>query len=215
MSEREKHPSFAVIDISRTSGNSRALFGSSIKHDHTIRITIAPASAKRQLNHESYMKDGQPYLTLEMSQAQFAEAITSMNGSGVPATLIRLNGKEVEPATHRNQREIFEDEFHEAMREIKDRMFKLTETAENILSEKKSITKADRNTIIQELNALKMELGSNMPYMMNAYNEKMDEIATATKAEVEAFTINRLNTLGMDKLQELIHDQQIQIESKS
>lgn len=215
MSEREKHPSFAVIDISRTSGNSRALFGSSIKHDHTIRITIAPASVKRQLNHESYMKDGQPYLTLEMSQSQFAEAITSMNGSGVPATLIRLNGKEVEPAKHRNQREIFEDEFYEAMSEIKDRMFKLTETAENILSEKKSITKADRNTIIQELNALKMEIGSNIPYMMNAYNEKMDEIATATKAEVEAFTINRLNNLGMDKLQELIHDQQIQIESKS
>lgn len=215
MSEREKHPSFAVIDISRTSGNSRALFGSSIKHDHTIRITIAPASVKRQLNHESYMKDGQPYLTLEMSQSQFAEAITSMNGSGVPATLIRLNGKEVEATKHRNQREIFEDEFHEAMSEIKDRMFKLTETAENILSEKKSITKADRNTIIQELNALKMEIGSNIPYMMNAYNEKMDEIATATKAEVEAFTINRLNTLGMDKLQELIHNQQIQIESKS
>lgn len=215
MSEREKHPSFAVIDISRTSGNSRSLFGSSIKHDHTIRITIAPASVKRQLNHESYMKDGQPYLTIEMSQSQFAEAITSMNGSGVPATLIRLNGKEVEPAKHRNQREIFEDEFHEAMSEIKDRMFKLTETAENILSEKKSITKADRNTIIQELNALKMEIGSNIPYMMNAYNEKMDEIATATKAEVEAFTINRLNNLGMDKLQEIIYDQQIQIESKS
>lgn len=161
------------------------------------------------------MRDGQPYLTIEMSQSQFAEAMTTMNGNGVPATLIRLNGKEVEQTEHRNQREIFENEFHETMRELKDRIFKLTETTEEILSEKKSITKADRNIIIQELNAIKTEIGSNIPYMMNAYNEKMDEIATATKAEVEAFTVNKLNSLGLDKLQDMINNPQLKIESTS
>lgn len=139
-----------------------------------------------------------------MSQSQFAEAITSLNmGSGVPVTVRRLNGKGMEEPQFTNKRIQFEKEFEAKMLYLERKLSKLTEGAEDVLKNKKSITKGDREVILKQLYSLKQEIAANIPYIASTYNEQLDKTTQEVKAEMEAFTINKLNQLGLDKLQEL------------
>lgn len=200
----EKHESYAMLRIGRHTGHDTALFGSSIPHRDTVRLSILPGVVERDLNRDHYYSERLPYIEVEMSQLQFAEAITSMNmGSGIPVTLRELNGKTMGKPAFKNKRMQFEQEFKERMVNLEARLSHLTENTEDILTNKKSINKGDRNTILNELNALKRELVSNIPFIASSYNEQMDKTAQEAKAEVEAFTINKVNQLGLEKLNDL------------
>lgn len=202
--QKESHESYGMLRIGRSTGHNTVLFGSSIPHHHTITLSIHPGEVVRNLNHDQYHGKHLPFIEVEMSQAQYAEAITSMNmGSGVPVTVRHFNGKDMEKPTFTNKRVQFEQEFKKSMQDLEKRLSRLTEDAEDVLMNKKSLNKNDRNTILNELNALKRELASNIPFMASSYNEQMDKTAQETKAEVEAFTINKLNQLGLEKW----HDQ--------
>ena len=76
-----------MLSFHRTrSSHASALFGSSIKHKDTIRLEISHGELERGLNHDWYHAN-KCIVECEMSQSQFAEAITSMNmGDGVPVT---------------------------------------------------------------------------------------------------------------------------------
>lgn len=202
---KERADSYGMLQINRISGNGNAvLFGSSITHNETIRLSIHPGTVTRTLNHDWYYAEGKAFIEVEMSQAQFAEAITSMNmGSGVPVTIRRLNGKGVEHEGFVNKRVQFEQEFRERMEKLEQSLRHLTEESEDLLRNKKSLNKGDRESILSELNRLKMEISSNIPFMMSSYNEQLDKTSKEAKAEIEAFTINKINQLGLTKLQEL------------
>ena len=89
MAEKVKHSSFANLYIGRSQcGGQTALFGSSIKHSDIITLRISPAYMDRDLSCDRYFAEPLPYIEINMSQAQFAQAITSLNmGDGVPVTL--------------------------------------------------------------------------------------------------------------------------------
>lgn len=202
--QKESHESYGMLRIGRLSGHDTHLFGSSIPHHNTICLAINPGVVERGLHHDHYYSERQAYIEVEMSQSQFAEAITSMNvGSGVPCTLRYLNGERIEEPEFKNKRMQFEQEFKEKMQNLEAHLSRLTESAEEILTNKKSVNKGDRKTILNELNALKIELASNMPFLASSFNEQMDKTAQEAKAEVEAFTINKMNQLGLEKLDDL------------
>lgn len=97
--EFKRHPSFANIYIGRSlCSGKQTLFGSSIKHSDVITLKISPASLGRNLHEDHVYQESVPYIEIDMSQAQFAQAITSLNqGEGTPVTLRRLNGQYIEP----------------------------------------------------------------------------------------------------------------------
>lgn len=203
--EKEYHESYGMLKIGRVShGQETILFGSSIPHRETIRLSIQAGSLQRDLHHDWYLAEGREYIEIEMSQAQFAEAITSFNqGSGVPVTIRCLNGKNIEEPQFSNKRIQYEEEFKHKMKSLEQKLSVLTEGAEDVLKNKKSITKGDRENILYQLSMLKQELASNIPFMMNSYNEQLDKTTKEAKAELEAYTINKLNQLGLSKLEEL------------
>ena len=85
--KKEKHPSYGMLGFSRRQGSKTNLFGSSIQHQNTISMTLRQGEMHRGLNTDWFF-GGDVIVEVEMSQAQFAEAITSMNmGSGVPVTI--------------------------------------------------------------------------------------------------------------------------------
>lgn len=200
---KETHESYGMMSFSRISGGASHLFGSSIPHTETIQLTIGQAELERGLSTDWYYRKND-HIVVEMSHAQFSEAITSMNmGSGVPVTIKRLNGKRVAKTGFTNKRIQFEKEFEERMQELQKSMEHLTAHAEDILHNKKAVSKADRNEILNGINKLKVELSSNIPFMSNMYNEQMDKTTQEAKAEVEAFTLNKVNQLGLASLEEL------------
>lgn len=119
---KESHESFGMLGFYRSSVTSANLFGSSIKHQHTIRMTLKKAEKGRSLNRDWYSGRGE-IVEVEMSQNQFAEMITSMNvGDGVPVTIRRLNGKTMEPCPEENRRQEFEKEFELKIKKLNNIM---------------------------------------------------------------------------------------------
>jgi ElaB/YqjD/DUF883 family membrane-anchored ribosome-binding protein len=198
----EKHESFGLLEINRISNSgSENLFGSSIKHNNTITILIKPARRVRELNRDWYFDYGIPFIEIEMSPTQFAEAITSMNhGSGVPVTIRRLQGKRMEPCPEINKRQQFENEFKEQMENIRNDLTKLIKDTKEILSSKKAITVAEKKTILSQIEMLIQEVGSNLPFVNSQFNEQMDKTVLEAKGETEAFFINKINQLGLNEL---------------
>lgn len=198
--EKETHESYGMAGFYRASGGSTNLFGSSIKHNHTIRFTIKTAAKRRGLNTDWYHGEKQ-LIEIEMSQNQFAELITSMNmEDGVPVTIRRLNGKMIEGCPEENKRQLFEKEFEERMGNLELGLRKLTADAKAILNEKKAPTKSDKETILAQIARLEQEIRANIPFMSEMFNEQMDKTVTEAKGEVEAFVQNKVTSLGIEGL---------------
>ncbi|MCR8641467.1 hypothetical protein NV379_02245 [Paenibacillus sp. N1-5-1-14] len=198
--KKEEHESFGMLGFSRTSGGYSNLFGSSIKHQHTITMRLRHAIKERDLNKDWYYGKSE-IVEVEMSQNQFAELITSMNmGDGVPVTIRRLNGKRMDNCPEENKREIFEKEFEERMVNLSERLEKITEDAERILEDKTAPKKSDKELILKQLSQLRQEVSSNIPFVAASFNEQMDKTVTEAKGEVEAFVMNKVHSLGIEGL---------------
>jgi hypothetical protein len=201
---KQEHESFGMLQFSRLSSNKgQSLFGSSIEHSNTIALRLHKGTVERGLNTDWYYA-GRELFEVEMSQTQFAEAISSMNqGSGVPVTIKRLNGKRIEPCPFTNKRQQFEQEFEQRMKKMADGFDEMTARAEEILSAGKAPTKAEKQEIMNTLFKVKQELGSNIPYVNSCFNEQMDRTVMEAKGEVEALVQNTLNRLGLESLEQL------------
>lgn len=199
-----KHESFAMLEICRTqSSGGQALFGSSILHNNTVRLRICEGSVDRHINTDWYHA-GKEYIDIEMSQSQFAEAITSMNmGGGVPVTLRRLNGQRIEDCPFTNKRMEFENEFEQKMQKLNVQIKTLTEQTEKMFNDKnkKTFTKTDKDNILNELRMLRQEIASNTPYVMSCFNEQMDKTVQEAKGEVEGFVMHKVISAGLEGLQ--------------
>ena len=88
----ETHPAFAVVSVTRSSGTSRSLFQSDLRHQETITLSISEAERIRDLNHDR-VHPTKELIQIEMSLAQWGAVVSSMGlGSGVPVTLRRREG---------------------------------------------------------------------------------------------------------------------------
>lgn len=198
MSETIKHPSFANLYIGRSQcSGQKALFGSSIKHHDVITLKIFPAFIDRDLNMDRYFPETKPYIEIEMSQSQFAQAITSLNmGAGVPVTLRRLNDQYIEPCPFVDKREQFNDEFRNDMNELSKKLTEATKDVEELIENKRTFTKADKEKILSALRAISNQVASNYPYMYSMFNEQMDKTVTEAKAEIESHLQARMEDMA-------------------
>jgi hypothetical protein len=198
--EKQEHESFGMLGFSRMSGGNTNLFGSSIKHQNTIRMTLKRAEKNRGLNRDWYHGKGQ-IVEVEMSQNQFAELITSLNmGDGVPVTIRYVNGVRMEDCPEENKRQLFEKEFEGKMLEINEKLKRLTEETERILNDKAAPKKSDKELILKQIQMLRQEVASNIPFVSSQFNEQMDKTVTEAKAEVEAFVQHKVTSLGIEGL---------------
>jgi len=201
--EVHEHESFAMLGISRGSSSyGKNLFGSSIKHSNTITLRIKPAKLNRHLNRDWFHATGVPYVEVEMSYSQFAEAITSLNtGDGVPVTLTYLNGREIEDCPQTDKRQEFDKEFEKEMKSIGQSLRILTAQAESLLNEKKAPTKADKEAILSGIKMLRQEIESNVPFIKRSFTEQMDKTVLEAKGEVEGFVMHKVISAGLEGLQ--------------
>jgi hypothetical protein len=168
----------------------------------TITLKIRPAKLDRHLNRDWFYATRVPYVEVEMSYSQFAEAITAMNvGDGVPVTLRYLNGRQIEECPQIDKRQEFDNEFENEMLSIGESLRKLTEQAETLLSEKKAPTKADKEAILKGIKKLQQEIESNVPFIKKSFTEQMDKTVLEAKGEVEGFVMHKVISAGLEGLQ--------------
>ena len=197
-----KHSSFGNLSISRSFGGQRHLYGSSIEHSNFITLKISHCELHRELKHDWYHATA-PIVEVTMSQAQFAEAITSLNmGDGVPVT-INYTEKDgmAEITPFESKYDTFKEEFSYHIDEINKETKNIRNDIAKIFEEKKSIGKADRAEILSKLDMIIQEMGSNTKFIQKQFHEQMDKTVVEAKAEIEAFTQNKLTSIGLDAIQ--------------
>ena len=202
--ERE-HPSYGLIRISRVTGGPGAtrLFGSPLaSHYGTIRLSIGGAKWTHGLHHDHYYggMSGE-HVEVEMSAAQFADMITSLNvGSGTPCTIRYLAGVQIpSPPDHPTEAEHIRDGFEGSLDRYKAKAREYREKIETLTS--KLPAKA-KEQIRVALDVIEDQLGANVPFVVKQFQEATTKIATAAKAEVEAFVSHAVRVAGLDAIAE-------------
>lgn len=200
--ESLKHPSFGLISFSRSYGGENVLFGSSIKNNHTIRMELKYADCKRNLSNDWYYGN-KKIVEVEMSLSQFSELITSMNmGSGVPCT-IRYTEKDGRiPMIQENpsKKSQFMDEFVEKIEDAMEIAQKQIDELKSFMDSKKNFGVKDKNEMINRLMKIKQNIGTNLNFCSECFNEQMDKTVMEAKCEVEAFYQNRINSIAQKNI---------------
>ena len=149
-----------------------------------------------------------------MSYSQFAEAITSFGqGTGIPVT-IRYTEKDgkISPCDFVSKREQFTEEFKEQTNKAMKNSKELIDEVVELFSSKKTLTKADKENILEKLNMLNYDIGSNIGFIADQFNEQMDKTVMEAKGEIESFCQNKINAIASATLVEH-RDEILQLEN--
>lgn len=204
--EREtyRHPAFGMVSFGRVTGGDNVLFGSSIKHNDRIRLTIKHGEQDRALHEDRYYGK-KTIVEVEMSYSQFAECIGAMNvGNGVPCTIQYTEKEGCIPAIEENnsKREQFRNEFSDtiskAMEQIQNQINQIQESIDT----KKTLGIKDRKEIVSRLQHVKYNIGANLDFCVSQFDEQMDKSTMEAKGEIEAFCQNKINSIAQAALVE-------------
>lgn len=201
----KKHPAFGMLRFSRCSGDPGKLFGSEINHASYITMTLVEGDEHRSLSHTFYHGHGRSLCEVNLSAAQFAELITSMNmGSGVPVTIRHVMG-DSEPRPHIEDT----DTLHEQIKtDIKDKTKRVTNNAKSLEKELATmladckIPKVKQEALKSLVGRIVQDLESNLPYVLDQYQEAAEKVGAKAKAELEAYASMVITQLGMQALAE-------------
>jgi len=203
----ERHESYGQLLISRTSGGhgQRHLYGSRVEY-HPVTMRMEVRRSERHFSNDlSYDRfhPRESLLELEMSAAQFTDALTLMNhGEGVPVTIRYVGGVAMEPVPteHRSEQHMIVEGFKEKMDDVRASVGDDLEKLEAILA-KKSIGKADRKEIAWLFEKITRSFSDNAAFTLSQFNEATDKLETEAKKEVEAFAASVLLRAGAEAVQ--------------
>lgn len=200
---KEQHESYGLMGLYRqTSSHPHPLFGSSIKHRDTIVMRLNKAKYERGLSHDWYFADG-TIVEVEMSQSQFAEIITSLNqGEGFPVTIKYLNGKFMSECPYEDKSEVHLQEFKDTNDKSINDIKTLIKEVEDLFTNKKNLTKADKEHCLNTLRKIQNDVGANAEYRLSAFHEQMDKTTNEAKGEIEAFFDRKIATIAQNALVE-------------
>lgn len=188
------HPSYGTMSFSRVQGHNGALFGSSVRHNHVVRLVIS--HAERHDSHGTeHAFSTRVIVEAYMSATQFAEAMSGVSGES-PITL-QFTEKDgiIESPALENKREQFEEEF-------KDRVKAITERINGTI--KKGKDKNVPKWLIHDLEILKGWLDNNIPYLAEQFSEQMERSVTEAKGEIESFVANLIHQTGLEALADMV-----------
>ena len=199
----EKHPAFGMLAFHRISGGDPNLFGSSVQHYEKLRLTLHEGSVSRGLNNDWYHA-GKLLFEVEMSYTQFGELSSAMNvGEGVPVTIRYTKETGAVPELQIvNRKTQFLDEFREANAKSAATAKELIAKLRNIFSEKRAIKASERDQILSMLTQLYNAVNSQNEFILDQFNETMENITAEAKGEIEAFVQSRMNSLAIAALRE-------------
>lgn len=181
----ETHPSFALASFSRVHGMPGAsLFDSEIRHLSFVTLRITRASRRRQLNHDWIHPEGE-LIEVAMSHAQFGALVSSFGqGSGVPVTLHRIQGKPIDPPTYAPR-------TAESLKEVGSATAGLVkDMREEVAAIRTAFdAKAGRKQMgdaIRDLELRVEQAAGNAVFVAKAFTEHVENVVTKARGDVEA-----------------------------
>lgn len=192
------HPAYGMLGFSRVSGSPGTLFGSEVKHTGSfIRMTIVRGEEHWSLSQSWFHGRAETFVEVDMSHAQFAEAITSMNvGSGVPCTIRYLPGQqlpEIEDTStvHEQIKADVKDTAHEAIDAIA--------TLKAAIAAAK-MPKGAQAELLKMADSASAKLTSSLPFVLDQYGEALESMKSKAATEVDAMLTSAIHRAGLEAL---------------
>lgn len=187
-SEYKHHPSFGLLSFVRTtSSKGQPLFGSSIKHENVIRLSITQGIVQRK-NSTNFYLNRDNLIQVDMSPAQFSEAITNMNrGEGTPVTIKTYGEEIIKHPPEDSTREAFVQELKEQINTLSENMNDLSTFSERIEKGRGTLSVRERQALKEKISSVTRELKENLPFLLEQFNRQMDRSVNEAKIEIASF----------------------------
>jgi hypothetical protein len=198
--ERQRHPSFGMISISRVQSNGTVIFGSRILNNNYIQLEISTAEKERDAYSEFYFPK-ETLVTVKISPSQFANMLVHSNTSGVPCTIEYTSEQgrieqQKEPSSVR--KEMMED-TKKVMGSLKEKTKALSEIVKNDL--KGQIKKAKKDEIRDLVIQIENAVNSNLDFLLKKQIQRMEEVGAEIVTEAEARIEQIIQNKGLSSLQ--------------
>jgi len=187
------HPAFSQISASRVSGVT-VLYGSDFHHHNYVSLQIVPSELHRSLSNDRAHGRNVPYIEVNLSEAQWASFVSSMNvGSGTQCTLRYKDGAMVpglpDPASRTEQ---FAGEASKTMDRANTELRELAEAIQTSgLSAKK------QSELLKKVQAATSAIGSSVGFVADQFAEHMDATTEKAKIEINAYATHTINRAGI------------------
>lgn len=194
----DTHPAFGQISASRGSygGGGAVLFDSDIKHQHTVTIVVTEATRRRTNSHDYIHGGTRRLIEVEMSEAQWASFVSSMNTSGVPCTIKatetnwNVAGLPYDPRLAHSMTEVREAAV-KTYAKVKEAMA----AYEKVLADK-APAKA-RNDALRNLHFTIENAEANLSFSARSLNEHAENVVQRARADIEAMVGAEAARLGL------------------
>jgi hypothetical protein len=191
------HPAFGQINASRVSG-STTLFGSDFVHNHYVTIRISRAGLNRDLSRDWHFQR-EEIVEVAVSEMQWATFVSSMNvGAGSPCTIQRVEGESMPGIPRRVQEDEFKAELDGTVRGMVERVDRTIQAVREGVGS--SLSGKKQAELMAELNRLRQDLSSNLPFVARSFEEHMEHTVERAKGEVTAYTMNAVMRAGLSAL---------------
>lgn len=199
--ELHEHDAYGVICVSHVRGGIGTLCGSELNHQSVISLKIRRARSYRSLSNTGW-SPRESIVEVYLSADQWARMVASTgHGEGTPVTLVRAPAKgtpleQVAQLEAPNTNEVFK-------REAKRKVQKAVEAAKKAfdaleaLQTKKTISKKDLQSIMNDLSYATHSLPANLGFIEDMFTEHMEKSITAAKSEIEAFVQQEHLKIGL------------------
>lgn len=168
----------ALIQLSRINGTTN-LFGSEFEHPGYVSLRIYEARSNRSLSETTYSQ-GEQYIEVHLSYAQFAEAITTLNsGIGTTCTLYRLNGMYAEKVEPIKEGDIFRAEVGAALEEFDRQLNHLKSEVDSA-----SLSKTQRLALHNQIGNLRRIYTDELPFIKDMFEEYVSKVTSKAKQDL-------------------------------
>lgn len=207
------HESYGLIQFNRMSSNAKQdIFGSEANTTDFIRLTVTKNAhvedydgAHRRFYNSTKIAD--EVVQLDMTFAQFATLITSMNyGTGIPCSIRRIGGEKMPAVPVEMQPDNLVDIARETVRRkmaaTADNVAQLRKEMDELFSSKHgNIKAAEKAELLKRITKLEQDLKLNLPYFTACAGETIDRIEERAKLELSALVTNYQIKAGVKALE--------------
>ena len=202
--DKETHPSFGVITISRVNGNDY-LFDSLMKHHSYIRLCISPAEIRNSDIGVQYIgPSASSLIEINMSESQFARAITAFgHADGTPCTITRLHGEILERPTIKDVKKSYRDALQKTVEKSLEGFDRLSRMVADFIGRKERPTLAQTREVFKVISLVKQQLTDKAPFIHSMFEEAMENVVADAKTDIEGHINCIVQKLGIDSLASL------------
>ena len=209
------HDAYGIVTLSMSKGGAPTLFGSDIKHNQRIVVSVTRAKLDRKLS-DDWAFGTDRLIEFEMSHSQFAQFITSGgNGGGTQVTLRYApeRGYRIQAMPEIENIETKADTFRREINE--SATMQINELSKKIdqleaMIESGKVSKKELRDLCFNMKMNVENMPANMEFVVKQAEKALEKATSNAKIEVESYIDNARRRLGDDAMEKLaaIEDKQ-------